>query len=334
MTSTGTRTRTRPRPPATEPASTMGRTARNRVRDDLIERAAGTATDEADRRPHPALLPVHPAGGGHRPRAGRPRRHRAHAPASSPRSGCRGGRRCGCSTPTPATDGWSTAGTVVQIVTDDMPYLVESVSAELVRGGPAGPPGRAPDRRGQPGRLPARCGRSCPAPRPTTRRRTSLAESWMSIEVDLITDADRSREIDDRPAAASSTTSARSSRTPPRWPAPPAPLADQLEDQPAGRRGPGPSKAPRCCAGSPTATSPSSATATTSSSSRRRRARALRAVLASGLGVLRQDSLAARSLTAGPGHRPRTRSAPTCSCSPRPARPPRCTARSTRTTSA
>src|SRR3954451_14618931 len=28
-------------------------------------------------------------------------------------------------------DGWSTPATVVQIVTDDMPYLVESVTAEL-----------------------------------------------------------------------------------------------------------------------------------------------------------------------------------------------------------
>src|SRR5699024_4921889 len=35
--------------------------------------------------------------------------------------------------PTRAVDGWSKDATIVQIVTDDMPYLVDSVTAELDR---------------------------------------------------------------------------------------------------------------------------------------------------------------------------------------------------------
>jgi glutamate dehydrogenase len=35
--------------------------------------------------------------------------------------------------PTRAEDGWDSQDTVVQIVTDDMPYLVDSVVAELAR---------------------------------------------------------------------------------------------------------------------------------------------------------------------------------------------------------
>ena len=35
--------------------------------------------------------------------------------------------------PTAAEDGWSSQDTIVQIVTDDMPYLVDSVVAELAR---------------------------------------------------------------------------------------------------------------------------------------------------------------------------------------------------------
>ena len=37
--------------------------------------------------------------------------------------------------PDAEADGYRTAGTIVQLVTDDMPYLVESVTAELSRSG-------------------------------------------------------------------------------------------------------------------------------------------------------------------------------------------------------
>src|SRR5439155_15204706 len=37
--------------------------------------------------------------------------------------------------PTTAEDGWTREATVVQIVTDDMPYLVDSVTAKLARDG-------------------------------------------------------------------------------------------------------------------------------------------------------------------------------------------------------
>ncbi|WP_367131483.1 NAD-glutamate dehydrogenase [Saccharothrix sp. HUAS TT1] len=204
--------------------------------------------------------------------------------------------------PTRDHDGWTCPATVVQVVTDDMPYLVDSVASELTRGGvqvqrvvhpivvvrrdlvtgalldvlptadPADPPGDA------------------------------LAESWMYIEVDLLTDPDRARELEaklhtvlndvrevvedtEKMTGTALHLAVQLESAPPplpdhevrdganllRW------LADDhftflgyrryelLHDDPATDGAP-----------------------------------ALRAVLASGLGVLRQDSLAARSLTAGP----------------------------------
>src|SRR3954447_20043374 len=42
--------------------------------------------------------------------------------------------------PTPAQDGWQSTHTVVEIVNDDMPFLVDSVTVEGNRPGPALPP--------------------------------------------------------------------------------------------------------------------------------------------------------------------------------------------------
>ena len=53
-------------------------------------------------------------------------------------------------TPTVEENGWSCGHSVIQIVTDDMPFLVDSVTAELSRAGARRAPGRAPPARRPP----------------------------------------------------------------------------------------------------------------------------------------------------------------------------------------
>ncbi|GAA0614859.1 NAD-glutamate dehydrogenase [Kutzneria viridogrisea] len=202
--------------------------------------------------------------------------------------------------PSRAQDGWSCPVTVVQIVTDDMPYLVDSISSALIRSGIQVHRVVHPIvvvRRDVAGAL----HEVLPDADPAAPPKDSLAESWMHVEVDLITDAERGRELEnrlvsvvsdvrevvedtDKMAGTARQLAEELTQNPPqlsadevadgasllRW------LAEghftfigyrqyELVDDPAGGDEP-----------------------------------ALRAVLASGLGVLRQDSLAARSLTAGP----------------------------------
>jgi len=204
--------------------------------------------------------------------------------------------------PTRAHDGWACPVTVVQVVTDDMPYLVDSVASELTRGGvqvqrvvhPIVVVRRDP--------VTGELLEVLPLADPSAPPADAIAESWMNIEVDLITDPDRARELETRLYAVLNdvrevvedtdkmTKTARD-------------LADVLENDP-----------PRL---SPDETTDGAKLLrwlandhftflgyrqyelirddpTTNGEP------ALRAVLASGLGVLRQDSLAARSLTAGP----------------------------------
>ncbi|HEX3590094.1 MAG TPA: NAD-glutamate dehydrogenase domain-containing protein, partial [Pseudonocardiaceae bacterium] len=203
--------------------------------------------------------------------------------------------------PTQREDGWDCATTVVQVVTDDMPYLVDSVVAELTRGGIGVQRVVHPIvvvRRSISGELREVLATTDPENPPADGN----VESWMSIEVDLITDPVRARELETRLTAVlhdvrevfedtdKMVTQARA-------------LADRLE-------------------GEPSATLPAQEVA---EGARLLRwladhhftflgyrqyelfddpdadgAPALRATLATGLGVLRQDSLAARSLTAGP----------------------------------
>ncbi|WP_284742177.1 NAD-glutamate dehydrogenase [Amycolatopsis sp. RTGN1] len=203
--------------------------------------------------------------------------------------------------PTVAEDGWAREATVVQVVTDDMPYLVDSIAAEFARDGvqvqrivhPIVVVSRDltgelqevhPD--ADPGEPPA----------------NSAAESWMYIEIDFVTDPNRARELDNRlssvlgdvrevvedaekMAQTACQLASELETDPPKLPQAEVAegarllrwLADghftflgyrryELVDNPH-----------------PDSDDP-----------------ALRAVLASGLGVLRQDSLAARGLTAGP----------------------------------
>ncbi|MEU4802770.1 NAD-glutamate dehydrogenase [Actinosynnema sp. NPDC023587] len=204
--------------------------------------------------------------------------------------------------PTRVHDGWRCPATVVQVVTDDMPYLVDSVASELTRGGvqvqrvvhPIVVVRRDP--------VTGVLNEVLPTADPADPPADAMAESWMYIEVDLLTDPDRARELetklhtvlndvrevveDTRKMTDTALQLAEQLQSSPP-PLNPAEVGDGarllrwlaadhftflgyrqyelVRDDPA-------------TGGEP----------------------ALRAVLASGLGVLRQDSLAARSLTAGP----------------------------------
>ncbi|KOX12906.1 NAD-glutamate dehydrogenase [Saccharothrix sp. NRRL B-16348] len=204
--------------------------------------------------------------------------------------------------PTRAHDGWTCPATVVQVVTDDMPYLVDSVASELTRGGVQVQRVVHPIVVVRRDLVTGALQEVLPTADPANPPGDALAESWMYVEVDLLTDPDRARELetklhtvlndvrevvedtDKMAGMAGHLAELLESEPPPlpshevqdganllRW------LADDhftflgyrqyelVHDDPATDGEP-----------------------------------ALRAVLASGLGVLRQDSLAARSLTAGP----------------------------------
>ncbi len=289
MTSTGTRTRSTSTRTGTPPDP---RTP-EQIRDELIEAAAATSPDLADLIrlyfryiPPEEVLDTDPVD-----LVGTVRTHRALAQTRVP-----GRPAVRVFNPDPDTDGWRTAGTVVQLVTDDMPYLVESVSAELVRSGlqvhrvvhpivvvsrdVAGglrdvlPSAEADDPPGD-----------------------AIAESWMSIEVDLITDTDRGREIeagllsvlnDVREVVEDTDRMAGTARA----------LADQLESAP-------PVDEAQALEGAALLRWLADGHFTflgyrNYDLVRDGEQRALKAVLASGLGVLRQDSLNARNLSAGP----------------------------------
>ncbi|SDN51389.1 NAD-glutamate dehydrogenase [Allokutzneria albata] len=202
--------------------------------------------------------------------------------------------------PERAHDGWACPATVVQLVTDDMPYLVDSVVAELTRSGVQVQRVVHPIlvvRRDVTGKLLEVLNDADPSEPPAD----ALAESWMHLEVDYITDAERARDLEQRLLSVLNDVrevvedSEKMAGTA-------LELAGQLETAPP----PLPEEEVVDGAGllrwladghftflgyrhyelvrdESTDNEP-----------------ALRAVLASGLGVLRQDSLAARSFTAGP----------------------------------
>ncbi|TVT05018.1 NAD-glutamate dehydrogenase [Amycolatopsis bartoniae] len=202
--------------------------------------------------------------------------------------------------PTTSEDGWTRDATVVQIVTDDMPYLVDSVTAKLARDG------LQVQRLVHPivvvtrditGKL-LEIHPTADAAQPPEG---AAAESWMYVEVDLITDPNRARELDtkltsvladvrevvedtDKMVQAALDVAAELDDNPP-----PLEAGDVTESGALLRwlaRGHFTFLGYRrfeVVEGEPGDDEP-----------------ALRASLASGLGVLRQDNLAARSLTAGP----------------------------------
>jgi glutamate dehydrogenase len=99
--------------------------------------------------------------------------------------------------PTLAEHGWNSYDTVVQIVTDDMPYLVDSVVAELARTNLSVRRLVHPIvvvRRDITGTLQEVLTGANPAEAPTG----ALVESWMYVNVDRITDPDRARQVQQR----------------------------------------------------------------------------------------------------------------------------------------
>ncbi|MGH3757344.1 NAD-glutamate dehydrogenase [Actinophytocola sp.] len=292
MTSTGTRTHT---------GSTAGLRAGSRegpdspeqVRDDLIELAAAAADDLADlirlyyrHIPPEEIIDHEPAD-----LVGTVRSHRRLAEQRVP-----GRPAVRVFNPDVDTDEWSTAGTIVQVVTDDMPYLVESVSAELVRSGlqvhRVVHPIVVVSRDVAGGLREVLPSAEADDPPPD-----ALAESWMSIEVDLITDAARGREIvsglesvlnDVREVVEDTAKMAGTALA----------LADHLEDRP-------PVDEDQAREGAALLRWLADGHFTFLGYRHYELVHdgdkpALRTVLASGLGVLRQDSLAARDLTTGP----------------------------------
>ncbi|TNC24315.1 NAD-glutamate dehydrogenase [Amycolatopsis alkalitolerans] len=99
--------------------------------------------------------------------------------------------------PTTAQDGWTREATVVQIVTDDMPYLVDSIIAKLARDGIQVHRLVHPIvvvSRDITGKL-LEIHPSADVGRPPAG---TAAESWMYVEVDRITDPNRARELETR----------------------------------------------------------------------------------------------------------------------------------------
>jgi glutamate dehydrogenase len=262
-------------------------------RDELIELAAAAAPDMADliRLYYRYIPPEEVTDTDPVDLVGIVRSHRKLADARVP-----GRPAVRVFTPVPEVDGWRTAGTVIQMVTDDMPYLVESVTAALNRNGlqvhRVVHPIVVVNRDVVAGELKDIL-TSAEADDPPA---DALAESWMSIEVDLITDADREKEItntlktvlnDVREVVEDTDRMAGTARA----------LADQLESHP-------PVDEVQAFEGSALLRWLADGHFTflgyrNYELVRGDGQRALKAVLASGLGVLRQDSLATRNLTAG-----------------------------------
>ncbi|PWW56208.1 NAD-glutamate dehydrogenase [Actinokineospora spheciospongiae] len=301
MTSTGYSTRLDRAVSADGPESTgrpVTTSSPEQNRDDLIERAAGQAPDIADliRLYYRYIPPEEVVGDDPVDLVGAVRSHADLAERRVP-----GRPSVRLLNPNSGADGWTSNGTVVQLVTDDMPYLVESVSAELVRCGVQVQRVVHPIvvvRRDVAGAL----REVLPTADPIQPPDDAFAESWMYIEViDLVTDGGRAREIENglltvlndvREVVEDTDRMAGTARA----------LADELENTP-----PPLEDSEEIADGAALLRWLADGHFTFLGYRRNDLVHpdgegepALRAVLASGLGVLRQDSLAARSLTAGP----------------------------------
>jgi glutamate dehydrogenase len=263
------------------------------IRDGLIEQAAAAAADMADliRLYYRYIPPEEILGEDPVDLVGTVRTHRGLAGQRVP-----GRPAVRVFNPNAEADGWRTAGTVVQLVTDDMPYLVESVSAELVRGGlqvhRVFHPIVVVSRDVAGGLRDVLTDAEADDP-----PADALAESWMSIEVDLITDADRSREVENRLLSVLNDVREVVEDTD-RMAGTARALADQLEAVP-------PLDEAQSYEGAALLRWLADGHFTflgyrNYELFRDGGKRSLKAVLASGLGVLRQDSLAARSLAESP----------------------------------
>ncbi|HET6502839.1 MAG TPA: NAD-glutamate dehydrogenase [Amycolatopsis sp.] len=203
--------------------------------------------------------------------------------------------------PTIAEDGWTRDATVVQIVTDDMSYLVDSVTAKLGRDGVQVQRLVHPivvvtrDITGRLLEIHPTADAADPPP-------GAAVESWMYVEIDQISDPQRARELDthltsvladvrevvedtDKMVQAAFDLAVELEENPPPLPSAEVEEAVDLLRWLAGGHF---TFLGYRCSELADDIEPGS------------REPALRAVLASGLGVLREDNLPARSLTAGP----------------------------------
>ncbi|WP_207631208.1 MULTISPECIES: NAD-glutamate dehydrogenase [unclassified Actinopolyspora] len=99
--------------------------------------------------------------------------------------------------PDRSTDGWQSPGSVVQLVTDDMPYLVDSVVAELTEAGAQVQRIVHPIvvvRRDVAGEL----REVLPDADPSAPPADALTESWMFLEIDRLAESDRTRDLEQR----------------------------------------------------------------------------------------------------------------------------------------
>nr|WSX51616.1 NAD-glutamate dehydrogenase [Streptomyces sp. NBC_00974] len=102
-------------------------------------------------------------------------------------------------TPTVEENGWTSSHSVVEVVTDDMPFLVDSVTNELSRHGRGIHLVIHPQvvvRRDVTGKLIEILGPDCDAHGPRTARpHDSLVESWIHVEIDRETDKSDLKQI-------------------------------------------------------------------------------------------------------------------------------------------
>ncbi|MEV7420437.1 NAD-glutamate dehydrogenase [Streptomyces sp. NPDC089919] len=102
-------------------------------------------------------------------------------------------------TPTVEENGWTSSHSVVEVVTDDMPFLVDSVTNELSRKGSGIHIVIHPQvvvRRDVTGKLIEILGPDCDAHGPRTARpHDSLVESWIHVEIDRETDKGDLKQI-------------------------------------------------------------------------------------------------------------------------------------------
>ena len=195
--------------------------------------------------------------------AGRPALRHPLAPRPRGRARARPAQPAGRDAAEHRDDGWCGGHSVIEIVTDDMPFLVDSVTAELARhdiGIHLLVHPQLVVRREVLGKLDeVRCALDPDVGVPEGE----LVESWMHIEIDRQADPRRAGAAAQRPAAGSSPTSARPSRTgrrcaarpsrsPTSWPRPSCRCRTRTSRTPVS-----------CCAGWRTTTSRSSATAST-----------------------------------------------------------------------
>ena len=207
--------------------------------------------------------------------------------------------------PTLSKDGWSSRDTVVQIATDDMPYLVDSVVAELAR--IEVPVRRLVHpivfvRRDLAGTLREVLTGSDPDDVPAD----VLAESWMYVNIDRITDPERIQQVEQRLLAVLTDVREVVEDTQ-RMTGTAYALADELDAAPplllpAEEVTDGAALLRWLADGHFTFLGYRHYELVWEPTERRAEdaAPALRAVLGSGLGVLRRDSLATRGLSTGP----------------------------------